>query len=134
MASGNTDQVILKEQNVGLLYGGAPANIDGYMAKLLNKEYEEETNNKVYCSQAITSYHAEYSLFSLSENSIGKATTGLGDQDNNILLFLTNDQDRFYNSFGTAETDHNNIYVKIVDLKTGHYILDLWADWYAKKV
>ena len=149
MAVGNSNQVVTNEHKIGLVYGGATNNEGDYTLKLLNRQYEDETTNSITRGQPIVTYHGEYNLCSINENH-NEATTGEGQNNNIVYTFLTKSQGMFYNTYGTSELtyevtsynpiavnlatidSHENMYVKIVDLKTSKYTYALWADW-AKK-
>lgn len=138
-AVGDSLYTISTEHRVGLVYGGATRN-DGYeLGRLANNE-ENEKSNIIVRSQQLIVYHAEYALCDLKENSNG-ATTGNLNIDKNIYDFLVFNTSSYYNyfinTFGASDeiikvdesTQLNNLYIKVVDLKTSKYNFALWSDW-----
>lgn len=131
-AVGDSYQTIDDTQRVGLVYGGAITNIEGNVAKLLSGD-TDETSNIIYRSQNIDMFYGSYDLCNISADMIGETTTGDGAEDTLVKNFLLGANKKYYNNyynhFGTNDSGHANIYVKIVDLKTGHFAYDLWSDW-----
>lgn len=143
-AVGDSTYTISSDHKVGLVYGGATKN-EGYeLGKLADNEVKE-ISNIIVRSQQLIVYHAEYSLCDLKANSTG-ATTGNLNVDKNIYDLLVFNTSVYYNylinTFGSTDeivgvedsTQLNNLYVKVVDLKTSKYNFALWSDWLKSEI